>query len=353
LISIMWSDFPFNAIKRWIKTLGHPIMALIVLTEPDPRESFIRLLKRLAYFLVPISVLFIKYYPQWGRSYSVWTGEVTISGITLGKNALGTDCLILSLFFIWYFLQIRGMDRGKERRNEFILCIIFIVMISWLFFISNSKTPLVAVSIGSAIMILTGARWVNRRMVGVYLVSAIVVIAIAEQFFGLYEIALHLLGRSVTLTDRTYLWQDLLKTDINPLLGEGFESFWLGERMAKMWELHPWRPNQAHNGYLETYINLGLIGLFLLIVWIGSTFRRIQHALLTDFEFGRFRLGFLTAVVLYNWTEASFKSLHPLWTVFYLISLEAPRPQIKELGPPDQNTLVEDRYHPAGTSTEV
>ena len=40
-ISIAWSDFPFVAFKRWIKILGHPIMALIVLTEPDPEEALI------------------------------------------------------------------------------------------------------------------------------------------------------------------------------------------------------------------------------------------------------------------------------------------------------------------------
>ena len=38
-ISITWSDFPFVAFKRWIKILGHPIMALIVLTEPNPKRS--------------------------------------------------------------------------------------------------------------------------------------------------------------------------------------------------------------------------------------------------------------------------------------------------------------------------
>src|SRR5262249_3395644 len=68
-ISIVWSDFPLVAFKRWIKILGHPIMALIVLTEPDPEEAVTRLLKRCAYFLVPFSILFIKYYPQWGRGF--------------------------------------------------------------------------------------------------------------------------------------------------------------------------------------------------------------------------------------------------------------------------------------------
>ena len=68
-ISIAWSDFPFVAFKRWIKILGHPIMALIVLTEPDPKEALIRLMKRCAYVVVPVSILLIKYYPELGRGF--------------------------------------------------------------------------------------------------------------------------------------------------------------------------------------------------------------------------------------------------------------------------------------------
>ena len=60
-ISLTWSDFPFIAFKRWLKILGHPIMALIVLTEPDPEEALTRLMKRCAYIVVPVSILWIKY----------------------------------------------------------------------------------------------------------------------------------------------------------------------------------------------------------------------------------------------------------------------------------------------------
>src|SRR5207249_10073922 len=38
-LSILWSDFPLVAFKRWFKVLGHPIMVLIVATEPDPRQA--------------------------------------------------------------------------------------------------------------------------------------------------------------------------------------------------------------------------------------------------------------------------------------------------------------------------
>ena len=87
-ISILWSDFPFVAFKRWIKVLGLPIMALIVLTEPDREEAVTRLMKRCAYVIVPVSILFIKYYPQWGRSFDLERGAMN-TGITENKNMFG------------------------------------------------------------------------------------------------------------------------------------------------------------------------------------------------------------------------------------------------------------------------
>ena len=75
LLAILWSDFQFVAFKRWIKILGHPIMALVVLTDPDPIEALRRLFKRAAFVLVPMSILFIKYFPEYGRGFDQWTGE--------------------------------------------------------------------------------------------------------------------------------------------------------------------------------------------------------------------------------------------------------------------------------------
>src|SRR5207244_13547687 len=66
-VSIVWSDFPFVALKRFIKAIGDLGMVLIVLTESDPLAALKRLVTRLGFFLFPLSVLFIKYYPQIGR----------------------------------------------------------------------------------------------------------------------------------------------------------------------------------------------------------------------------------------------------------------------------------------------
>src|SRR5438874_7690417 len=104
-ISVAWSDFPLVSFKQSIKILAHPMMALIVLTEPDFEEALTRLMKRCAYVVVPVSILWIKYYRGLGTSIDEWTGMQMTQGIATSKNSLGVDCLILGLFFFWHLLQ--------------------------------------------------------------------------------------------------------------------------------------------------------------------------------------------------------------------------------------------------------
>ena len=93
-------------------------MALIILTEPDPDEALVRLMKRSAYVLVTFSILAIKCYPDIGRRFDEWSGLAVNCGITQSKNALGGICLILGLFFVWYFLKTWRAERSKARRDE-------------------------------------------------------------------------------------------------------------------------------------------------------------------------------------------------------------------------------------------
>jgi exopolysaccharide production protein ExoQ len=324
-ISIAWSDFPFITFKRWIKILGDPIMALIVLTEPDPAEALIRLVKRCAYVVVPVSILFIKYYPEWGAYYDEWSGARMNKGIAGGKNSLGVDCLILGFFFCWYWLQTRRSERNIRRRNELWLIAGFLIGIFWLFARAHSATPIITLFVGMAMVVLVGLRSINKRLIGTYMVAGLVLIAVAELAFGISGQLSEALGRGSGLSGRTKLWAALLQVHVNPILGTGFESFWLGDRPAQVEGVFFFIPNEAHNGYLEIYLDLGLIGLFIVIGLFIATYQRIRLRLFQDFEWGRYKLGMFAAVILYNWTEAAIKAYHPLWFVFYLIAMEYPR----------------------------
>jgi len=179
--------------------------------------------------------------------------------------------------------------------------------------------------IGIAVVVFVGIRSVNKNFIGTYLLAALVLVVIAEVGFGISGQYSQALGRGSEISGRTQIWTRLLEAQTSPILGTGFESFWLGDRPKQLEGMFFYSINEAHNGYLETYLTLGIVGVFLLIGLFVATFWKIRFQLFRNFEWARYRLGFLAALVLYNWTEAAFVTLNPLWFAFYLIAMDYPQ----------------------------
>src|SRR6266571_4965257 len=120
LVSVLWSDFPFVAFKRWFRDLGNYLVVLVVLSDPRPLEAVHTLVRRLCSLLIPLSIVLIKYFPTIGRYYSYWTGSAQYMGATTSKNDLGALCLISGLFFFWDTLR-RWPERKEGRTKRIIM----------------------------------------------------------------------------------------------------------------------------------------------------------------------------------------------------------------------------------------
>lgn len=321
LAAVLWSDFPFVSLKRWIKLLGDPVMAMVVLTEPDVIEAVTTLIKRAAYIMLPVSILFIKYYPNLGRLYDTWTGAQMNTGISTNKNELGFDCWIIGAVLLWRMAQVYNWERSRDKRNEMMLCGGLMLMDLWLFRMAHSASPFVALMLGTAIMLFLGLRWVQKERVSAYILAAVLIGTVAGAGLGLFGSFIHLLGRNETFTGRTDIWTMLWHWNINPVVGTGFEGFWLGDRREAVQDLYPGL-NEAHNGYLETYLNLGILGVLITAAMLLATYGKCRRALLYDFEFARFRMGYLFSFIVYNWTEAAFRLNALPFFIFFLIAMD-------------------------------
>lgn len=325
-LAILWSDFPVIAFKRWIKILGHPIMILIMLTEADPGEAVRRVLKRCGFLLIGLSFLLCKYFRQYGVAYDYWTGAQYFIGVTTAKNTLGNMCMVFGVFFFWNTLQAFRIKNLSKKLYELAVNVSFLSLGSWLLKMASSATSLATLVLGIFTVGVLGLPFVSKRKIGIYLLAGILAFAAANSMFDIYAHVVHGLGRNLTLTDRTAIWETVLKNQPDPILGVGFESFWLGDRLEAVWSMLPAERGigEAHNGYLETYLNLGFVGLIMFVMMLIATYRKIQFDLLRRFEFGRLRMGLFIAILVYNFTEATFVSVHFLYAIFFLICIDYP-----------------------------
>ena len=106
--------------------------------------------------------------------------------------------------------------------------------------------------------------------------------------------------------------------------GAGFESFFLGDRLERLWAKYWWRPNEAHNGYPADVLELGWVGIGLLVVLIASAYRHTVAAYRANPAVGAFKLAIVAVAVVYNMTEAAFKVMHPVLIVFLLAATAVP-----------------------------
>jgi O-antigen ligase len=324
-LSILWSDYPYVALKRWIKAIGDIIMILIVLTDPNPLVATRRLLTRTAFVLLPLSVLFIWFYPELGSIYDLGDRTTYYFGVTTTKNLLGMTCLFCGLGTLWALIGAYEDRKMPHRVQHMVANGVVFATAFWLVIKADSMTSLSCLAMGTVVLVMSTQRWVTNTARGMF---AVVGAAVGIPFFAVFldtaGSLLHALGRNTTLTGRVGIWKAVLSVQTNPLFGTGFESFWLGSRLQRVWDMTATGIQEAHNGYIEVYLNLGWFGIILLGIMIVIGYRRAFTVFRKDPQAGRIRLAFLTAGVIYSLTEAGFRMMSPIWIALLFASTVVP-----------------------------
>ena len=211
-------------------------------------------------------------------------------------------------------------------------------MIIWLIPMADSKTSLLCLIAGVMLVLALQFATVKRNP-WQWILGTVLLLTILNEFFSLHSTVLQASGRNATLTGRTEIWERLLSEPNSALFGTGYASFWLGARLQRIWDSDPiTKLLQAHNGYIEIYLNLGLIGVALLggVLWTGlrNTRRRLTApdsaaAGPDDRTYQTFGMAYVSAYLLYNLTEATFINLNFLFIIFLLVAFDFPRTEIE------------------------
>lgn len=328
LISITWSDMHFISFKRWVRNLIPIVMVLIIASEDDPRQALQSLFRRMIYVHIPFSLMLIKYYPHLGREYLSWSGEVMWLGTSTQKNGLAFLCAFSIFYFAWTFIRRRQGRNNPVVWYQAYIEILIVFLSIWIFIgpnrtLTHSAASLVALIVG--LISLIGLLYLKKHDI-IMSVNALTIITLAIIIYGtvtpfiggltLFDPSTAL-NRSGNLTGRTEIWAFLVPYARQKLiLGHGYGGFWTSDirEMASL---------SAHNGYLNTILNTGFIGLFFLSLFLISNCRKAGELMLRDFDWGFLWLCILLMAVTHNIVENSISSLAgfmPSVLLFFLIS---------------------------------
>ena len=143
-------------------------------------------------------------------------------------------------------------------------------------------------------------------------------------FFGGGASAAQALGRDPTFSGRTVIWSTLIRLAPNAVVGAGFESFWLNRSAIEKLATATGGQvlNEAHNGYLEVYLELGWVGVGLIAVILIDGYRRSVAVFRRDPRWGGLLIAYVVSATVYNLTEAGFRMMDPIW-IFLLLAIIA------------------------------
>lgn len=302
--SALWSQDPALTIRRSVTLLLATLYGLLLAVRFSP-TTVLRLIGAALTIIVIASVISISIGAEWAVMERLHPGAW--QGVMVHKNALGRIC-VLALIVTWSLTQITA---GRER--------LFWIGVAGgavcLIVGSNSATALVVVvvliMVWLAIKIMQGLTdWAKLR---VMLLSAAFVLTLGVLGLVWIEDIANRLGRNLDLTGRVPLWLALWPIIWQqPLLGYGFGAFWLDVgrettvdivlmRTRFTWATH------AHNGFLDVWLELGLVGLFLVCFILFWLLRRTWKVFWQSNVHPVLLFGFLFTIytILYNFTEVT------------------------------------------------
>jgi O-antigen ligase len=136
------------------------------------------------------------------------------------------------------------------------------------------------------------------------------------------EAVTEFLGKDPMLTGRVPLWVlSAVMALRRPWFGYGFDAFWLPDEpyVQKIWQLLRWQPPHAHNGILELWLELGVVGVGLyLLVFAYYVIKAVRFMHGNSDPVGAWPLMFLTFLFLANLTESAFLGANSIYFVLYV-----------------------------------
>lgn len=253
--SAIWSIDPGITLRRSAALLGTTLLGVYV-GSTVTNDRLLRAVRLAAWITIVGSGVMVLYAPDLGIHHDIHDGYWR--GAFLHKNNLGE---FASLAVVCFILECLA------RKKLSVAPLAGMALSLWLLVGAGSRTAWVMTPI-LAVLVLSFGRWEAKKVFKAAVIIAFLV-ALVVPWIDWSQIGA-LLERDESLTGRIPLWS-LVWTDIQerPVLGYGYGAYWLGKAGLSplFWATLGWRdsPNQAHNGFLDIWLECGIGGILALL----------------------------------------------------------------------------------------
>ncbi len=320
IVSVSWSSIREIAFRKVIAMIGTTFFALYLAS----RYSFEQQLKIYGWtfgIAVVCSFLFALAIPEYGIS-SLDAVSASWRGIYPHKNGLGQSMFISFLTF--YFLSVSSK---KNRLLLRIFCLLSVVLT----LLAQSATSFVSVVFIFALA--QGVKHLSLKSKKSVLLVLLFIIFSALLLFIIvinFNTFLAANNKDITLTGRTPLWADLwVFIQQKPWLGYGYGSFFSGVHRETdlLWKVHQWVPVHAHNGYIQLWLHLGIVGLSVFMVgYMRCLFNSLFKYLISQDIKMLWAFLFLIYTVTLNLTEVSIFTAQGIVWIMSLVAIYSMKP---------------------------
>lgn len=266
VLSILWSANSSITQTRIVGLVGTTLFGVYLATRYTLKQQ-LQILGWTFGVAVILSLVFIVALPKYGIMGGVHAGSWR--GIYAHKNATGNIMMLSSIVFL-----LLGLSR-KEKNLP--LWIGFGLSVVILLFTRSTSSLLNFINLLNTLFIFYILRLRIDRMLP--LISMLM--AVGTSLFVLIQtnadIFLAYFNKGTNLSGRTELWLAVLdKIWQRPWLGYGYGAFWAGEgsEAVNIWYVVGWKAPYAHNGWLDIWLTLGLVGLIVCVVGFTFSFLR-------------------------------------------------------------------------------
>jgi exopolysaccharide production protein ExoQ len=318
-ISIVWAFKPEFSSIRFAQQAMIVFSIIIPSMLANPKADLLRG----AFICFALAVLINLFFVMNQNPMIFENNRICYAGYFTFKGTLG-ECAAIAFMFSLYEISYSGFRR--------MFGIIMIGLSIYIIILSDSKGALAIAIMAPVLAGLTLFVGKTLHMSPAILLAPVPFIYVTLSYaIGnlINRISWHVYG-NYDLSGRVLIW-DFAQFEIarRPLLGWGYQSFWLvGPDAPSITEAPGWVKNMpsSHNGYLDTVVELGYAGLVSLIIVIFTTLYAIGRVQNREPARAWLLLTIALYIIITNFIETGWmRGFDMLWVIFLIGMAETGR----------------------------